>query len=135
MTGTIVIALDGSEGADRAFTVTRRVVGLEAGASVVIAHARTRAIEPSIDDRLTARAEELRSHGIDARVDTRTALMGEEAQVIADVAHEAHASMVVIASRGRGPFKGALMGSTTQRLLPLATCPVLVVPPAFVAGG
>jgi nucleotide-binding universal stress UspA family protein len=41
----------------------------------------------------------------------------------------------VIASRGRGPFRGALLGSTTQRLLPLATIPVLVVPGAYTGQG
>ena len=41
----------------------------------------------------------------------------------------------MIASRGRGPFKGAVLGSTTQRLLPLAGCPVLVVPGGYTGEG
>jgi nucleotide-binding universal stress UspA family protein len=58
-------------------------------------------------------------------------LFGDEAEKIADVAREAEADLIVIASRGRGPFAGALLGSTTQRLLPIAACPVLVVPGGY----
>jgi hypothetical protein len=47
----------------------------------------------------------------------RDTLFGDEAQTIADVAQDAEASLIVIASRGRGPFMGAVLGSTTQRLL------------------
>ncbi len=55
--------------------------------------------------------------------------------MIADVAREAEADLIVIASRGRGPFAGALLGSTTQRLLPIASCPVLVVPGGYTGHG
>ena len=70
--------------------------------------------------------------GIETATIVRDTLVGDEAEpCIADVAREAEADLIVIASRGRGPFAGALLGSTTQRLLPIAACPVLVVPGGY----
>jgi nucleotide-binding universal stress UspA family protein len=38
--------------------------------------------------------------------------------------------MVVVGTRGRGGFKGALLGSTSQALITHADAPVVVVRPA-----
>ena len=75
--------------------------------------------------------EGLSESGIETTTIIRDTLFGDEAPMIADVAREAEADLIVIASRGRGPFTGALLGSTTQRLLPIASCPVLVVPGGY----
>jgi nucleotide-binding universal stress UspA family protein len=127
---TIVLALDGSEGASRALPVAERLARRD-GARIVVAHARTHALETAVEAELHNRVNALGGAGIESSLAIRDSLDGEEAKVIAGVAHEAGAGLIVIASRGRGPFAGALLGSTTQRLLPLAECPVLVVPGGY----
>ena len=127
---TIVLALDGSEGSDRAIPVAVELARRD-GARIVVAHARTHALEPAIEDTLRARVDAIAESGVECSLLIRVSSYGHEAQVIADIAEEADGGLVVIASRGRGPFAGALLGSTTQRLLPMAACPVLVVPGGF----
>lgn len=50
------------------------------------------------------------------------------ADALVDVAAREQARAIVIGSRGEGPLKGAIVGSTPHKLLQIAACPVLVVP-------
>ena len=127
---TIVLALDGSEGSDRAIPIALEFASRDA-ARIVVAHARTHALETGIEATLHARIDAIASSGAECSLAIRDSLMGDEARVIAEIAEKEEAGLIVIASRGRGPFTGALLGSTTQRLLPIAVCPVLVVPGGF----
>jgi nucleotide-binding universal stress UspA family protein len=134
MYGSLILALDGSEGSDRAIPVAEQYARRD-GARIVVAHARTHALETTTEDALHAHVEQLSRSGIETSMVIRDTLFGDEAQTIADVAQDAGASLIVIASRGRGPFTGAVLGSTTQRLLALAGCPVLVVPGGYTGDG
>lgn len=130
---TIVLALDGSEGADRAIPVAAELARRD-GARVVIAHAQTRALETAIRSRLDGQVADLRASGVHADVViVASTIEGREADAIAQIAHDNDAGLVVIAGRGRSPFVGAVLGSVTQRLLHVSESPVLVIPPAGTA--
>jgi hypothetical protein len=58
----------------------------------------------------------------------RSAMVGHCGNVIADIATEREADVIITGSRGHSGFAGMLLGSVTQRLLHLADCPVLVIP-------
>jgi nucleotide-binding universal stress UspA family protein len=130
----IVLALDGSEGSDRAIPVALEFARRDL-ARIVVAHGRTHALETAIETTLQARVDAIAKEGVECSLVIHDSLMGEEARAIADIAGESDADLIVIASRGRGPFAGALLGSTTQRLVPMAACPVLVVPGAYTGRG
>lgn len=54
---------------------------------------------------------------------------GEVYKVILDVANEYKIDMIVMGSLGRSGIKRLLMGSTTERVLGHANCPVLIIKP------
>jgi nucleotide-binding universal stress UspA family protein len=51
---------------------------------------------------------------------------GSPAEAIIDVAEARHSDLIVLGSNGHGKL-GALLGSQSQKVLNLATCPVLLV--------
>jgi nucleotide-binding universal stress UspA family protein len=54
--------------------------------------------------------------------------VGAAGHVIADLARERQADVIVVGTRGHTALGGLLLGSVTQRLLHIAPCPVLAVP-------
>ena len=54
-------------------------------------------------------------------------LIGNAGAEIAEYARTIEAGLIVIPSHGRGPIKRLLLGSTTDRVVHLAHCPVLVL--------
>jgi nucleotide-binding universal stress UspA family protein len=54
-------------------------------------------------------------------------LTGEPALMLASAAR--HARGLVVGSRGRGGFRGALLGSTSRALVHHTHCPLIVAPP------
>jgi len=133
---TIVLALDGSESSDRAIPVAQDVA--EGGGSIIVAHVREKVMargggdarvdEDEIEERVRASAAKLNEAGVKTTVELGTSVAGGPAHAIAAIADRAHADLIVAGTRGHGPVAGLLVGSTAQRLLHLASCPVLIVP-------
>jgi len=55
-------------------------------------------------------------------------LEGPAAEAIISVAESREADLIVLGTRGMGPFKGLLLGSVSTKVMQHATCPVMVVP-------
>jgi hypothetical protein len=73
--------------------------------------------------------EEMAAAGIPVRLHAFSNFVGSPAQHIAEVAEDAGADLIAVGTRGLGVFAGMLLGSVTQRLLHVAPCAVLAVPP------
>jgi nucleotide-binding universal stress UspA family protein len=133
---TMIWATDGSDGADAALEEAVRLAELTGGRIVAVhcdqrlnGWAKARPAHAEQDDRrstIRRRVDELRSRGVDIDVLIRHS-HGEAADVVASIADEIGADVIVCGTRGLGAFRGAFLGSFTQRLLHLASCPVLAV--------
>jgi nucleotide-binding universal stress UspA family protein len=136
---TIVVALDGSEGSQRAVPFA---VGLARrdNARIVIAHVEEdivgkgggpiHATEDEIQADIRRQAEELSGQGVEASVEMASVMVGGPAHAIASIADKCGADLIVTGTRGHSPVAGLLLGSVTQRLLHIAHQPVLVIPDA-----
>lgn len=134
---TIVVAHDGSEGAERAVPVAVELAKRD-GAKLILAHADERTIgkgggelradEPELQQKLARQAEELSGQGIEASLEARDVMVGGPASVIAEIAKDADADLIVIGTRGHTAIAGLVLGGVTHRLLHISSCPVLAVP-------
>ncbi|MFW6321611.1 MAG: universal stress protein [Halohasta sp.] len=77
--------------------------------------------------RSRAVAEMLADAGIEYTVEGRLKNGGSEGDRLADLAEEIDADLVIIGGRGRTPAGKAVFGSTVQRVLLSAPCPVTFV--------
>jgi nucleotide-binding universal stress UspA family protein len=92
-------------------------------------HGATLAEREELKDRLVRLADELRDTGLDVRTRIVSDPTYRPAHRICEVAEEMAADVIVAGTRGRSLLAGVVVGSVTQRLLHLAPCPVLAVPP------
>lgn len=119
-----VCAVGADEQGERLVRCARRLARI-AGLRPLLVHV----IEPAAQDPLDvweARSM-LRHAGASARemrVET-----GETAPALARVARQEGAALIVVASRGFGPLKAALLGSVSHALMTDAPVPVMILPP------
>jgi nucleotide-binding universal stress UspA family protein len=136
----ILWATDGSEAADLALPLVKELAAVH-GAQVVVFHSDLRMVGPraygypvhvdedELKEKIRGQAEELGEAGIEASFDISAGTtLGGAAHHIADAAQRCGAGLIVVGSRGHTPLGGLLLGSVTQRLLHVASCPVMVVP-------
>jgi nucleotide-binding universal stress UspA family protein len=139
MFDTIVWASDGSQNADQALSVAN-ALAREQSASLVVVHIVQRyatetglavyADEPDVKTKLEQVVEQLGADGVDTSLRIVDHVGPQPANAIAKIAREVHADLIVMGTRGYGKIGGLLLGSVTLRLLHVAPCPVLSVPPA-----
>jgi nucleotide-binding universal stress UspA family protein len=136
---TIVWATDGSREAERALP-TALDLARDGNAKLVVVHGDERfggrpggvprfADEDEIVSALRSKVDELVESGIDAEFRVVHGTNRDPADLVAKVARESTADVIVVGTRGHGRLAGMLLGSVSQRLLHVAPCPVLAVPP------
>jgi nucleotide-binding universal stress UspA family protein len=136
---TIVLGIDGSEGAKRAVPVAVELAR-QGGARLLMAHVderiATKGDMPSIrvdEDEIRAEigrmAEKITSEGVDTTVENAVVVLGGPAHAIKEIADDVDAEMIVVGTRGHSPVAGLILGSVTERLLHIAKRPVVGVPP------
>jgi nucleotide-binding universal stress UspA family protein len=136
---TVILALDGSESSDRALEFATRLAG-EQGSTVHAVHVTEIFMgrgggavplnEGDLKTKVEGQVRELANAGVKATLEAHSTPVGGPAHVIAEVAAQANADLIVVGTRGHGAVTGLLVGSVSQRLLHLARCPVVVVPPS-----
>jgi len=137
----VLWATDGSDSADRAMTHARSLAA-EGGGSVTVVYCEeftlpgkgggslpVHANEDEIQAKIERQVAELSTNGAPATLEMTRSKVGGAAHAIAEVADREHSDVIVVGTRGRTALTGLLIGGVTQRLLHIAPCPVLAVPP------
>lgn len=140
----ILVATDGSHGADRAVDYAARmahsqgaellIVNVMGGLSDALFRSFDRGQHAWLDELLQSTAAEIltkarqRAGGLGVATIQVESRRGDVAQSIIDIAGERHADVVVVGRRGEGQIAGLLLGSVSQKLTSLAPLPVIVVP-------
>lgn len=136
----IVVGNDGSDNALEALEAAAEIAG-EFGGELVVAHVwhlpptayvgapyAPLDLSQQMEDtkkKATERAKEiLARHGAEARA---VELEGNPADAIIDLAETEDADLIVIGSRGLGAIERFVLGSTSERIVRHASCPVLVM--------
>ncbi len=137
---TVLWATDGSAAADRALPVARSIAQTYGAKLRVIYVSEILAGPPQAIDAaqqsadaikavVQRKVEDLKRDGVTADFASTEMTMGGAAQAIAEFARHEGADLIVAGTRGNSQLVRLLVGSVTRRLLELAPCPVLAVPP------
>ena len=145
MFATLVWATDGSEHADRALDYATQIADRE-HARLHVVHIVEKIVsgrvagqnaflnEDELDAKINAQARQVSAeHGIETTVYMTPSGTGNIGDRIADLATDAGADLIVVGTRGHSAIGELLLGSVTQRLMHVASCPVLAVPPVRAA--
>ena len=134
----IVIATDGSEGAEGAAVAGARVART-LGTTAILVYVRPSLGplgDPYYQEKLSeqmahARVALERAHGLVVQegVDAEQEILeGSAADRVVELARDRDAHLIVVGSRGLGAVAGALLGSVSSAIIHRADRPVLVVP-------
>ena len=139
----IMVATDGSSGADRAVDVAAEIARALSGDLLIVTVADSLAFEEvqqvahtegSVGDVLealttqTLKAAEARARHLGvSQIEMRVG-WGDVTRSLIDIATGGSVEMIVVGRRGRGQLAGLLLGSVSQKLVSLAPRAVVVVP-------
>jgi nucleotide-binding universal stress UspA family protein len=136
----IVWATDGSDSADKALAVAK-MLATESGGELLAVHCQELTLpgkgggsysiaanEDDLKAKIERQVSELSRQGITATLEMTRAKVGGAAHAIAGAASAHESDAIVVGTRGHTPIGGLLVGSVTQRLLHIASCPVIAVP-------
>jgi nucleotide-binding universal stress UspA family protein len=135
----ILLAVDGSEhslhAARTAANLARAISSTEIRIVVVFDSVPPYLGEPNLQQAINARMESARvvmEKAIEAVGDLSSEIHtefieGSPAEAIIEVATTRKSDVIVMGSRGHGTLVGLLLGSTSQKVVAHAPCPVLIV--------
>lgn len=91
--------------------------------------------EPNMQDAINARISEteeiiqraVQAAGAVSAVIHTEMIEGNPAEIIIEVARNRNSDVIIMGSRGLGKLAGLLLGSTSQKVVSFAPCPVLIV--------
>lgn len=121
-----LLATDGSENSIRAAEYLLKTAGTHKQVEIHILSVKEVAawFTESVDDNVRRTAELFKV----ADVKTSTHIVeGESAQTIVDVANQLGVDQIVLGARGLGRIKGMVLGSVSQKVVQLSTCPVTII--------
>ncbi|OLB90180.1 MAG: hypothetical protein AUH25_05400 [Thaumarchaeota archaeon 13_1_40CM_38_12] len=137
MFSNILIAVDGSESASKAF---HRSVYLaeKCNSKLDLVHvvqcevggdsANTFDMIEELKDKAMKMLEEYRAEAAKNNVPIQIVIMqGDPAKVIIELAKAKSYDLIIMGTRGRSSFKELLIGSVSQKVMHHASCPVMVV--------
>ena len=133
----LLVAVDDSEVSGRVIAAAKDMASLSKG-KVWVLHLLEKEVIAQMGDvpsESDAEADEavkegvdlLRQAGIEAVGEVRSTTFGHAAREIVADAKEHDAGVIIMGSRGRGDFAGALLGSTAHKVIHLADRPVMVI--------
>lgn len=138
MFSRILVAVDGSESAKKAFEKSI-YLAQKCNSKLDVIHvvldstyggdsATTFELIEELKEKGMKLLEQCKSQAIKNNVLVETLLeLGDHAQVIIDVANKNNYDLIIMGSRGMSTFKELLLGSVSFKVMHHARCPVMVV--------
>lgn len=142
----ILVAIDGSEGANRAVDYAAHwakdvgadllVVNVIGGYGLpdTLVRRFSHAQQAWLDELLTSMSAEMLTKARDRARDAGVAVIqlesrsGDVAETLIEIAREKEVDVIVAGKRGTGRLAGLLLGSVSQKLVSFAPVPVTIVP-------
>lgn len=121
-----LLPTDGSDNSIRVAEYVLKVVRTHKQVDVYILSVKEKAawFSESVDQNIKRVVELFEAAGVKT---TAVIEEGEFAQTIIDTANKLGVDQIVLGARGLGRIKGMVLGSVSQKVVQLSTCPVTII--------